>query len=205
MMAETCFLAESAICYPPLYDELRACTSRPIDTVETVAMSAVGAAIEQNAGAILVLSTSGNTARLISKYRPNVPIITGRDLIYNYALPLTPISQSRGINKLLVRFTCTVAAIHSGIPNLVECLLANGRQMLTIESGKYSSCLRNEELIRFHSFGLKSALELRIIKPGEAIVAVQGWRQGSFHTNTMRILTVPTDQADLVMTPLTTQ
>jgi hypothetical protein len=98
-----------------------------------------------------------------------------------------------------------VAVIHFGIPNLVECLRANGRQTLTIESGKYPPCLGNEELIRFHSFGLKSALELRIIKPGDAIIAVQGWKQGSFHTNTMRILTVPTDQADLAMTPLTAQ
>jgi len=78
MMAETCFLAESAICYPPLYDELRQVSSRPTSTVETVAMAAVGSAQEQDAGAILVLSTSGNTARLISKYRPNVPIITGQ-------------------------------------------------------------------------------------------------------------------------------
>ena len=77
MMAETCILAESAICYPPLYDELRDCTARPTDTVETVCMAAVSAAAEHNAGAILVLSTSGNTARLISKFRPNVPIITG--------------------------------------------------------------------------------------------------------------------------------
>lgn len=78
MMAETCFLAESAICYPPLYDELRIATSRPTETVETVAIAAVGSALEQGAGAILVLSTSGTTARLISKYRPNVPIITGK-------------------------------------------------------------------------------------------------------------------------------
>lgn len=80
MMAETCFLAESAICYPPLYDELRNAQSRPTATAETVAMAAVAAATEQNAGAILVLTTSGNTARLISKYRPNVPIITGQTL-----------------------------------------------------------------------------------------------------------------------------
>jgi pyruvate kinase len=37
----------------------------------------VAAASEQGASAILVLSTSGNTARLVSKYRPSVPIITG--------------------------------------------------------------------------------------------------------------------------------
>ena len=76
-MAETCYLAESAICYPPLYDELRNAQIRPTDTVETVAMAAVASAFEQNASPILVLTTSGNTARLISKYRPNCPIITG--------------------------------------------------------------------------------------------------------------------------------
>ena len=76
MMAETCILAESAICYPALYDEIRALGKRPTPTAETVALAAVAAAYEQNASAIIVLSTSGNTARLVSKYRPNVPIIT---------------------------------------------------------------------------------------------------------------------------------
>ena len=77
MMAETCMLAEASICYPPLYDELRSVTPRPTDTVETVAIAAVAAADEQNASAIIVLSTSGNTARLVSKYRPRCPVITG--------------------------------------------------------------------------------------------------------------------------------
>lgn len=77
MMAECCLLAETMICYPPLYDELRLSTPRPTETVETVAVAAVGAALEQGASAIIVLSTSGNTARLVSKYRPPVPIITG--------------------------------------------------------------------------------------------------------------------------------
>ena len=76
MMAETCYLAESAICYPPLFNELRSLTQRPTATTETVAMAAVAASLEQNAGAILVMSTSGNTARLISKYRPSCPILT---------------------------------------------------------------------------------------------------------------------------------
>jgi pyruvate kinase len=70
-------LAEAAICYPPLYDELRNITPLPTDTVETVAIAAVAAATEQGASGIVVLSTSGNTARLVAKYRPMVPIITG--------------------------------------------------------------------------------------------------------------------------------
>ena len=77
MMAETCLLAEAAICYPPLYDELRNLTPLPTDTLETVAIAAVAAATEQGASGIVVLSTSGNTARLVAKYRPQVPIITG--------------------------------------------------------------------------------------------------------------------------------
>ncbi len=77
MMAETCLLAEAAICYPPLYDDLRTIQPRPTHTAETVAIAAVAAANEQGASALLVLSTSGETARLISKYRPRVPILTG--------------------------------------------------------------------------------------------------------------------------------
>jgi pyruvate kinase len=77
MMAETAFLAESAICYPPLFDQLRQLTPRPTDTAETLALAAVSASIEQDAGAIIVLSTSGATARLCSKYRPQCPIICG--------------------------------------------------------------------------------------------------------------------------------
>lgn len=76
-MAETCLLAEAAICYPPLFDDIRGIQPRPTATAETVAIAAVAASSEQRASAILVLSTSGNTARLISKYRPAVPIITG--------------------------------------------------------------------------------------------------------------------------------
>lgn len=80
MMAETCLISESAICYPALYDELKSIQPRPTDTAETVAIAAVSAASEQKASAIVVLSTSGETARLIAKYRPLAPIICGASL-----------------------------------------------------------------------------------------------------------------------------
>ncbi|KAK5110300.1 hypothetical protein LTR62_006153 [Meristemomyces frigidus] len=75
MMHETCLLAEVAIPYVNAFDELRSLAPRPVPTTETCAMAAVSASLEQNAGAILCLTTSGNTARLISKYRPVCPII----------------------------------------------------------------------------------------------------------------------------------
>lgn len=76
MMAETSFLAEQSISYIPLFNEMRTLTQVPTDTSETVAMAAVSASLEQQAGAILLMSTSGNTARLVSKYRPRCPILT---------------------------------------------------------------------------------------------------------------------------------
>jgi pyruvate kinase len=57
MMHETCLLAEVAVPYVNVFDELRSIAQRPIDTVESVAISAVGASMELNAGAILVLTT----------------------------------------------------------------------------------------------------------------------------------------------------
>ncbi|CAD0093233.1 unnamed protein product [Aureobasidium mustum] len=75
IMHETCLLAEVAIPYVNAFDELRRLAPIPVPTTESCAMAAVSASLEQNAGAILVLSTSGNTARLISKYRPVCPII----------------------------------------------------------------------------------------------------------------------------------
>ncbi|CAG8435689.1 6207_t:CDS:2 [Diversispora eburnea] len=76
MMHETCIMAESVICYPPLFNELKTLTPSPMDTTEAVACSAVSTANEIHAECILVLSTSGETARFVSKYRPRCPILT---------------------------------------------------------------------------------------------------------------------------------
>jgi len=169
MMAETCLLAEAAICYPPLYDELRSLAPRPTDTVETVAIAAVAAASEQGASAIVVLSTSGNSARLVSKYRPNVPIIT-----------VTRNEQ-----------TARQLHLHRG------CYPVWYPEPRGIVSHQWQTDVDNR--IRF---GLRNALKLNIIKTGTTIIAVQGWKGGLGHTNTLRILSVPTDPADLELQTL---
>lgn len=74
-MHETALVAERAIAYHPLFNELRTLAPSPTATEETVAIAAVAAAFEQQAKAMVVLSTSGATARLCSKYRPNCPIL----------------------------------------------------------------------------------------------------------------------------------
>ncbi|KAI4122911.1 MAG: hypothetical protein LQ347_006339 [Umbilicaria vellea] len=87
MMHEACLLAEIAIPYVSLFDELRSLAPRPTQTTESVAMAAVSASLELNAGAILTLTTSGKTARLISKYRPVCPIlmVTRNDTASRYS------------------------------------------------------------------------------------------------------------------------
>ncbi|KAF8511693.1 pyruvate kinase [Gautieria morchelliformis] len=169
MMAETCLLAERAICYLPLFDELRNLQQRPTETAETVSMAAVAGAFEQNAGALLVLSTSGNTARLLSKYRPDVPIIC-----------VTRNEQ-----------TARQIHLHRGVYPFWY------PEPRGIQGHEWQTDVDNR--IRF---GLRSALELKIIKTGTTIVAVQGWKGGLGHTNTIRVLTVPTEPADLELQPL---
>jgi len=73
-MHETCLKAENTIAYVSHFEEMCSIGERPVSIVESVAMAAVRASLDMNAGAILVLSTSGDSARLLSKYRPVCPI-----------------------------------------------------------------------------------------------------------------------------------
>ncbi|KAK4689268.1 pyruvate kinase, partial [Tremellales sp. Uapishka_1] len=169
MMAETAYLAESAICYPPLFDQLRQLTPRPTETAETLALSAVAASIEQAAGAIIVLSTSGVSARLLSKYRPQCPIIC----VTRDEQTARQCHLSRGVYGVYYPEP-------RGIP-----------------SEKWQIDVDNR--IRY---GLKTALDLGIVIPEATVMAVQGWKGGLGHTNTLRILSVPSDEADLELHPI---
>lgn len=73
-MHETCLKAENTIAYVSHFEELTNLVQRPVRIVESCAMAAVRASLDMNAAAIIVLSTSGDSARLLSKYRPVCPI-----------------------------------------------------------------------------------------------------------------------------------
>ncbi|KAI0533364.1 pyruvate kinase [Xylaria digitata] len=73
-MHETCIKAENSIPYVSHFEELCSIVKRPVSVTESVAMAAVRASLDLNAGGIIVLSTTGNSARLLSKYRPVCPI-----------------------------------------------------------------------------------------------------------------------------------
>ncbi|KAG2824103.1 hypothetical protein PC129_g9234 [Phytophthora cactorum] len=46
-----------------------------METAEAVASSAVKTAIDINAKMLVVLTETGNTARLVAKYRPEMPVL----------------------------------------------------------------------------------------------------------------------------------
>ncbi|KAG5797646.1 hypothetical protein H9Q69_003312 [Fusarium xylarioides] len=73
-MHETCLKAENTIPYVSHFEEMCTLVKRPVSTVESCAMAAVRASLDLGAGGIIVLSTSGKSARMLSKYRPVCPI-----------------------------------------------------------------------------------------------------------------------------------
>jgi len=74
IMHEICREAETAIFHQQLFDEMKNMVDKT-DAPETVAISAVSASFTIGAAAIFVLTTSGKTAHLLSKYRPKCPIV----------------------------------------------------------------------------------------------------------------------------------
>eukprot|EP00732_Lithocolla_globosa_P001035 Lithocolla_globosa_v1_NODE_445_length_4026_cov_20.129438.p1 type:complete len:539 gc:universal NODE_445_length_4026_cov_20.129438:2260-3876(+) len=74
MMKNVLQEAEQACYYLDNFNETRKeCT--PEDSIETLCSSAAAAAMEQPISAIFVLTQTGNSARLVSKYRPPCPIV----------------------------------------------------------------------------------------------------------------------------------
>jgi len=74
-MSNTCKEAEACVFHKQLFDDLLKETPTPTDSTMTVAIAAVAASIKCQAAAIVVMTTTGRSAHVISAYRPRCPII----------------------------------------------------------------------------------------------------------------------------------
>ncbi|KAJ1956043.1 Pyruvate kinase [Dipsacomyces acuminosporus] len=162
MMSDIALLAESAIAYPPLFNEMRAAVEYPVDTTEATCSSAVNAALEQSAKAIICITTTGTSARLLSKYRPSIPIlVVTRD--YHTA---RQVHLSRGCYP----FHYEKAAP----PKTGPASEARDKWQTDVD-----------ERIQF---AITHALEAGLVQKDDVVISIQGWRGGVGNTNTMRIL-----------------
>ncbi|CAL0299239.1 unnamed protein product [Lupinus luteus] len=75
-MARICVEAESSINYGELFKRKVEIAPTPMSTLESMASAAVRTANCVNAALILVLTRGGTTAKLVSKYRPSMPILS---------------------------------------------------------------------------------------------------------------------------------
>jgi pyruvate kinase len=75
-MANICKEAEAALWHTNLFTDLVSKVSPPLDTAHTIAIAAVEASHKCMAGAFIVITTTGRSSHLISKYRPRCPIIS---------------------------------------------------------------------------------------------------------------------------------
>ncbi|KAH0536950.1 hypothetical protein FGG08_006215 [Glutinoglossum americanum] len=158
MMHETCLLAETAISYTNSFQELRGLAPKPTNTTETCAIAAVSASLEQSAGAILVLSTSGATARLISKYRPVCPIL----MVTRNAAAARYSHLYRGVYPFY----------------------------FSEKQPDFDIAVWQEDVDRRLKWGISEGKKLGLLAKGDTVVAVQGWKGGMGHTNTLRIVSV---------------
>ncbi|GAA5817850.1 Pyruvate kinase [Mucor flavus] len=171
-MHQTCLLAESVICYPILFNELRALTPLPTSTPETVACSAVNAALEQDAKAIIVLTSSGNSARLISKYRPSMPII----VVTRNPQTARQVHLHRGCFPFYYPKKSTKEATRWSASNSKDYLSP-------LELAPWQ-----DDVDGRIKWAMEQAIKYKLIGHNESVIAVQGWRGGLGNTNTLRIL-----------------
>ncbi|KAI8979665.1 pyruvate kinase [Mycotypha africana] len=174
-MHQTCLLAESVICYPKLFNEIQTLQPLPTTTTETIACAAVNAALEQEAKAILVLTTSGASAAMISKYRPSMPII----VITRNPATARQIHLHRGCFPFYYPTASSKEASRLSASNSTDYL-----SPLDLAPWQDDVDMRMK-------WGMEQAMKYGLIGHNEPIIAIQGWRGGLGNTNTLRILITP--------------
>jgi pyruvate kinase len=128
-MRRICETAEAAISYGDLYNQIRVNTVKSlgehgVSVPETVCSSAVRAVIDTKAKLIVVLTETGHTARLIAKYRPEVPIMA----LSATEAAVKQLSLHRGVIALQV-------ASFQGTDSVLKSAMETAKSMGLVEVG----------------------------------------------------------------------
>ncbi|KAL8096660.1 putative pyruvate kinase, cytosolic isozyme [Apium graveolens] len=75
-MANICLEAENSLDYGDIFKRVMETAPKPMTPLESLASSAVHTATSSQAVLVVVLTKGGTTAKLVSKYRPKMPILS---------------------------------------------------------------------------------------------------------------------------------
>ncbi len=115
-----------------------------------VARSAVQMAVDIRAKAILCATTSGSTARLIAKYRPNCPIYA----ITPAEQTLATLALTWGVRPLLIDpVSSTDEMMHASLKAVLEAGLLRDGQTVVLTAGVPVNVKGNTNLVRVHRIG----------------------------------------------------
>ncbi|TFJ87005.1 hypothetical protein NSK_001339 [Nannochloropsis salina CCMP1776] len=138
IMAKICREAESAMNYNQLSNTMRNTVMAfmgHMPAPESVASSSVKTAFDIDAKMIVVLTETGNTAQLIAKYRPSMPI-----------LALTAIPETaRFVQGVVKNSYCVVIGSMIGTESILLRALDIGRQKGWVESGANVVCVHGTQ------------------------------------------------------------
>ncbi|CAL9115420.1 unnamed protein product [Musa textilis] len=149
IMARICIEAESSLDNDAIFKEMIRSAPLPMSPLESLASSAVRTANKARATLIVVLTRGGTTAKLVAKYRPRVPILSVVvPVLTTHSFDWTVSDESPARHSLIYR-------------GLVP-LLAEG-------SAKATDSESTEMILQA---ALKAAVDKRLCKPGDSIVAL---------------------------------
>lgn len=147
IMASVCLEAESHINHRELFLKLRDAGHRKPDfkVADSVASSAVKTSWDLQAQLIVALSKSGNTARLVSKYRPHCPILA----ITCDRRVASTLLITRGVNPYLVEeIAGAEVTAEKGISKAFEAGLLKEHDYVVVTSGAHGNVSGTTSMLR---------------------------------------------------------
>eukprot|EP00088_Acartia_fossae_P010820 TRINITY_DN1541_c0_g1_i3.p1 TRINITY_DN1541_c0_g1~~TRINITY_DN1541_c0_g1_i3.p1 ORF type:complete len:536 (-),score=228.63 TRINITY_DN1541_c0_g1_i3:587-2194(-) len=153
-MAKISREAEACVWNERFFEDIMRAEGKEYDHTVTTAISSVLASYKCRASAIVVLTTSGKTAHIVSKYRPLCPILA----VTRFPQVARQMQLFRGITPMLYE------------PERAEPWTADidNRVQFAVDFGKKN----------------------KFINPGDNVIVITGWKQGTGSSNTMRIMKV---------------
>ena len=152
--------AESAIFHKELFESLRHASIAINDNVNSIAIAAVQASFHSKASAIIVLTTSGYSSHLISKYRPHCPIIG----VTRNEIAARQMHLWRGLFPLVINDPKPLG------------LVTGDDWLLDVEVRVQQAI----DVCKAEGFSVQN----------DNVIVVTGWKGGSGNTNTLRIIQI---------------